>query len=76
MHSGNDQAAVRNLLSAKEWTRSDGRSSYAMLMLLEELRAFKRKGLLSGIVAFADTYPEGIFSIIRGKRKKRQKCLR
>jgi hypothetical protein len=58
MRSGNDEAAVRNLLSAEEWSRSDGRSSHAMLTLLKELRAFKLKGLISGIVAFADTFPE------------------
>jgi hypothetical protein len=58
MRPGNDEAAVRNLLSAKEWTRSDGRSSRAMLTLLKELRAFKLKGLISGVVAFADTFPQ------------------
>jgi hypothetical protein len=58
MRSGNDEAAVRNLSSAQEWSRSDGRSSHAMLLLLKELRAFKLKGLISGIVAFADTFPE------------------
>jgi len=58
MRPGNDEAAVRNLLSAKEWSRSDGRSSHAMLTLLRELRAFKLKGLISGVVAFADSFPE------------------
>jgi hypothetical protein len=57
MRPGNDEAAVTNLLAAKEWSRADGRSSHAMLTLLRELRAFKLKGLISGVVAFADTFP-------------------
>jgi hypothetical protein len=58
MRPGEDEAAVSDLLSANEWTRSDGRSSHAMLTLLQELRGFKLKGLISGVVAFADTFSQ------------------
>jgi hypothetical protein len=58
MHPGDDEAAERSLRSSNQWSQSDGRNSQAMLMLLKELRAFKLKGLISGIVAFAATFPE------------------
>jgi hypothetical protein len=57
MRSRDDEAAVRNLLSGREWSQTDGRSSQAMLTLLRELRLFKERGLISGVVAFADTLP-------------------
>lgn len=58
MASGSHEAAIHNLLSKSEWNQSDGRTSRAMLMLLEELRAFKLEGLISGVVAFSDAHQD------------------
>jgi len=44
--------AVRTLLSENGWDTLDGRSSRAMLLLLEELRELKRKELVSEVVVF------------------------
>jgi len=44
--------AVRTLLSEKGWNTLDGRSSRAMLLLLEELRELKLKKLVSEVVVF------------------------
>jgi hypothetical protein len=56
--STDDEAAVRQLTSGKEFGQQDGRGSNAMLALLQALREFKRKGLISNIVAFADSSPQ------------------
>jgi hypothetical protein len=48
-------SAVRALLSEKGWNTFDGRSSRAMLLLLEELRALKLTKLVSEVVAFDDS---------------------
>lgn len=55
MGSGNHEAAIHDLLSTREWSQSDGRTSRAMLILLEELRTLKLEGVVSGIVAFSQT---------------------
>jgi hypothetical protein len=51
--SGTHEAAIHDLLSRREWRSSDGRTSRAMLMLLEELRALKLQGIVAGVVAFS-----------------------
>ena len=56
--STDDEAAVRQFTSAKEFGPQDGRGSSAMLALLQALRSFRRRGLISGIVAFADSSPQ------------------
>ena len=56
--STDDEAAVRQSTSATEFAPQDGRNSSAMLALLQALRSYKRKGLISDIVAFADTSPQ------------------
>jgi len=53
MASTNRDLAADALLSKGEWHDSDGRTSQAMLMLLEDLRALKLGGAVSGIVAFS-----------------------
>ena len=58
MRSRNDEAALRSLLSKKEWSQNDGRRSHAMLTLLRELRAFRMQGLVSSVVAFANALPK------------------
>lgn len=54
MAPGNHEAAIRALLAEKGWNVFDGRSSRAMLMLLEALRVLKLKGEIAEVVAFAD----------------------
>jgi hypothetical protein len=51
------QAARQALLAERGWSNCDGRSSRAMLTLLESLRALKLKGRISEVVAFADSRP-------------------
>jgi hypothetical protein len=55
--SGNHESAIHELLSKREWRLPDGRTSQAMLMLLEELRALKLQGIVSGVVAFSQAQP-------------------
>jgi hypothetical protein len=55
MAPGNHEAATSALLTERGWKVFDGRSSRAMLMLLEGLRALKLKGQISEVVAFDDT---------------------
>jgi hypothetical protein len=47
-------AATSALLAQSGWSVLDGRSSRAMLLLLEALRALKRQGRISEVVAFDD----------------------
>jgi hypothetical protein len=56
--SGNREVATHELLSKREGRSSDGRTSQAMLMLLEELRALKLQGIVSGVVAFSHARPD------------------
>src|ERR1017187_3576344 len=44
MSSSDHEAAVRTVLSRRTWTTFDGRSSGAMLILFEKLRALKARG--------------------------------
>lgn len=53
MGSGNDGPRIRELLSAEEWKGRDGRTSTAMLTLLERLRVLKGVGIVSEVVAFS-----------------------
>jgi hypothetical protein len=53
MSSSNHEAAVQALLSKRGWNQLDGRSSRAMLSLLEKLRVLKLKGQVSETVAFS-----------------------
>ena len=46
--------AVRALLREPGWNVLDGRSSRAMLALLEELRTFRLRGGINGVIAFDD----------------------
>ncbi len=55
MNSGSRNAGLKELLSTEEWKQHDGRTSSAMLALVDQLRALKLEGLLSGVVAFART---------------------
>src|ERR1017187_3600784 len=57
MAPGNHGAAISALLAARGWNVFDGRSSGAMLMLLEALRVLKLKGQIAEVVAFDDTRP-------------------
>ena len=54
MAPGNHEAAISALLSSRGWNVFDGRSSRAMLMLLEDLRALKLRGQIAEVVAFSD----------------------
>ena len=56
--SNHHEAAIHDLLSKREWRSSDGRTSQAMLTLLEELRALKLEGVVSGVVAFSQAQPD------------------
>lgn len=51
------EAAVNGLLAQKGWNELDGRSSRAMLKLLEDLRAMKQQGMVADVVAFSDARP-------------------
>src|ERR1019366_6675280 len=53
----NHEVAVNALLAERGWNAFDGRSSRAMLMLLETLRALKLKEQVSDVVAFDDIRP-------------------
>jgi len=55
MVSKNHDLAANDLLSQSEWNHSDGRTSQAVLALLEDLRALKLDGVVSGVVAFSVT---------------------
>jgi hypothetical protein len=55
MSSSDHEAAVRTLLSRRTWTTFDGRSSGAMLILFEKLRALKARGQIAEVVAFDDS---------------------
>jgi hypothetical protein len=55
MASRNHDLAASILLSKREWNHSDGRTSQAMLALLEDLRALGLRGVVSGVVAFSAT---------------------
>ena len=46
--------AVRELLRERDWNVFDGRSSKAMLALLEELRTLRLRGDIQGVLAFDD----------------------
>lgn len=52
MSSGN-QARLKELLSTEEWRGQDGRTSTAMLALIEQLRVLKVEGVVSGVAAFS-----------------------
>ena len=65
---GNHEAALRALLSEQGWHGRDGRSSRAMLALLEQLRALKLRGLVSGVVAFSVAF-DGSQSPSRGEER-------
>ena len=67
MGSGNDRARNRELLSAEEWKGRDGRTSTAMLTLLERLRVLKRVGIVSEVVAFSTPYADD--SAARGEER-------
>jgi hypothetical protein len=56
MGAENHDADVKELLSTAEWKRDDGRTSTAMLALVQELRALRVNGLVSGIVAFSASH--------------------
>ena len=53
----NHAEAVRALLRERDWGVFDGRSSKAMLALLEELRLLRMHGDIRGIIAFDDRRP-------------------
>jgi hypothetical protein len=53
--SSRNHAGLEELLSTEEWRRHDGRTSTAMLALVEQLRALKLEGVVSGVVAFSVT---------------------
>lgn len=57
MAPGNHEAATSALLAERGWSRFDGRSSQAMLLLLEALRVLRLKGRISEVVAFDDNRP-------------------
>ena len=52
MAPADHEAATNALLAKSGWSTLDGRSSRAMLMLLEDLRALKLNGRISDVVAF------------------------
>jgi hypothetical protein len=54
MAPADHEDAVHGLLSQKGWDMLDGRSSRAMLALLEDLRAMKQQGIVADVVAFSD----------------------
>lgn len=58
MASHDHEAAIRDLVSEKDWNIFDGRSSRAMLTLLESLRVLALKGLVSEVVAFDDRHSD------------------
>jgi hypothetical protein len=53
----NHEAATGALFASWGWNVFDGRSSQAMLLLLEALRVMRLKGQISEVVAFADSRP-------------------
>lgn len=64
----NHKAAIHSLLSEQGWNVRDGRSSRAMLTLLEQLRALKLRGVVSGVVAFSVAF-DGSESPSRGEER-------
>jgi hypothetical protein len=54
----NRDNAGTGLLAQRGWHIFDGRSSRAMLALLEDLRALQRQGRIVEVVAFSDFRPE------------------
>ena len=76
-------AAVRGLLAEPGWKVLDGRSSQAMLTLLEELRAFQLKGNIAGVIAFdgvqtgdsAAQREQRMASILTAAADRRPDCL-
>lgn len=58
MSSGNHDAGLKELLATEEWKGRDGRTSTAMLALVEQLRALKLEGVVSSVVAFSMTRPD------------------
>jgi hypothetical protein len=58
LKSDTEETARRELLTKTESLNgSDGRTSKAMLQLLRHLRALKREGAISGVIAFSVTRP-------------------
>jgi hypothetical protein len=57
MSPADHEAAAQQLLLQGGWKMLDGRSSRAMLALLEELRAMKQHGVIANVVAFSDARP-------------------
>jgi hypothetical protein len=58
MRAGNIEAAKHELLAKEEWSKHpDGRTSQAMLALLEGLRVLKMEGAISRVVAFSAAPP-------------------
>jgi hypothetical protein len=51
--SSQKHAGLGELLSTEEWRRNDGRTSAAMLALVEQLRVLKLEGVVSNVVAFS-----------------------
>lgn len=51
------EAATAALLAESGWRVFDGRSSRAMLGLLEDLRTFQQNGWIAEVAAFSDTRP-------------------
>lgn len=54
MAPSNHEESRRALLLKQDWKALDGRSSRAMLLLLETLRALKLNGRIAEVVAFSD----------------------
>lgn len=68
LKSTDEENARRELLKQPEWLNgSDGRTSEAMLQLLRHLRALKRKGAISAVVAFSASRPGD--SAARGEKR-------
>jgi hypothetical protein len=57
LSTGNHADAATALLAQRGWHAFDGRSSRAMLALLEDLRALQREGRTVEVVAFSDFRP-------------------
>ena len=83
MASGDRDLAASDPLSNSDWDHSDGRTSQAMLALLEDLRALRLGGVVSGIVAFSVTRPgetaaqgeERMASALLAAARRRPKAL-
>lgn len=57
LDAADHEAARAALLSHKGWHVLDGRSSEAMLALLEKLRGLKRQGRIQAVIALDDSRP-------------------